>query len=68
MLWQLSLQVYFGTQFAKIYMNADFYGINTTTGMSCLMRKEVIEDAGGLRIFGQYLSEDYFLAQAFIDR
>jgi ceramide glucosyltransferase len=61
-------KVYFGTQFAKIYLNADFYGINTTTGMSCLMRKEVIEDAGGLRIFGQYLPEDYFLAQAFIDR
>ena len=60
--------MYFGSQFAKMYLCADILRINSTTGMSCLMRKEVMEEAGGLKEFGQYLAEDYFIAQAFIDR
>ena len=64
----LCFQVYFGTQHAKMYLSANLFGINCATGMSCLMRKDVIEEAGGLRWFGQYLAEDFFLAQAFVDR
>ena len=62
------LQVYFGTMFAKLYLNADMLGINGTTGMSCLLRKDVVDEAGGLVPFGAYLCEDFYLAQAFIDR
>ena len=62
------LQVYFGCHFAKMYLMSDILRINSTTGMSCLLRKEVLEEAGGLKWFGQYLAEDYFMAQAFIDR
>ncbi|KAJ8306131.1 hypothetical protein KUTeg_016676 [Tegillarca granosa] len=61
-------QIYFGTQHAKMYVCANVIGINCATGMSCLMRKPVIEEAGGLIKFTQYLAEDYFLAQEFINR
>ena len=60
--------MYFGTVFAKLYLNADLVGVNGTTGMSCLLRRQVVDEAGGLAAFGTYLCEDFYLAQAFIDR
>ena len=36
--------------------------------MSPLMRKEILEAVGGLKAFGKYLAEDYFMAQAVQDR
>lgn len=32
------------------------------------MRKKLIEEVGGLRSFGCYLAEDFFLAKSFMDR
>ncbi|XP_052775844.1 ceramide glucosyltransferase-like [Mya arenaria] len=61
-------KVYFGTQHAKMYLSANVLGINCAVGMSCLMRKPILEEAGGLHEFGQYLAEDFFIAQAFLDR
>ncbi|CAH1772739.1 unnamed protein product [Owenia fusiformis] len=61
-------KVYFGTQHAKMYLYANALGINCTTGMSCIMRKEILEDSGGLKVFGQYLAEDFFLAQATLQK
>jgi hypothetical protein len=29
------------------------------------MRKKVIDDIGGLKAFGNYIAEDYFLAKEF---
>lgn len=57
--------VYFGTWHAKLYIGASFFGFTCTSGMSCLMRKDVIDEAGGLASFGPYLAEDYFLAKHF---
>lgn len=57
--------VYFGTWHAKMYVGAAFFGFTCTSGMSCLMRKDVIDEAGGLASFGPYLAEDYFLAKHF---
>ena len=65
---QIASQVYFGSQHAKIYLMSDLLGINCVTGMSCLFRKKVIEQVGGLKSLGIYLAEDYHLAQLFIDR
>lgn len=60
-------QVYFGTAHARIYLAADLLGVNCPTGMSTLMRKNLIDDAGGLKAFGCYLAEDYFLAKSITD-
>ncbi|RWS07297.1 ceramide glucosyltransferase-like protein [Dinothrombium tinctorium] len=61
-------KVYFGTAHARIYLSADFVGINCPTGMSALMRKKLLDDVGGIRAFGQYLAEDFFFAKSFTDR
>lgn len=61
------LQIYFATSHARIYLSADFVGVNCATGMSALMRKEVIDKAGGMKAFGCYLAEDFFLAKCFTD-
>lgn len=51
-----------------MYLAINFIGINCVTGMSCLMRKKVIDEVGGLQKFGNYIAEDYFLAQEFLSR
>ncbi|CAF0763799.1 unnamed protein product, partial [Didymodactylos carnosus] len=55
-------KVYFGTQHARMYMTINLIGINCVTGMSCLIRKEAIDKVGGLRAFGHYIAEDFYLA------
>lgn len=61
-------KIYFGTQHAKMYLTANFFNINCATGMSCLMRKNIIDEAGGLKHFAQYLAEDFFLAEMFLKK
>lgn len=61
-------KVYFGTSHARMYLAANLIGINCATGMSSLVRRDIIEAEGGLGTFGKYLAEDYFIAQAVQDR
>ncbi|XP_039649866.1 ceramide glucosyltransferase [Perca fluviatilis] len=61
-------QVYFGTSHPRSYISANVTGIKCVTGMSCLMRKDVLDQAGGLVSFAQYIAEDYFMAKAIADR
>ncbi len=61
----LNFQVYFGTMQSRMYLTINCLGIVCVTGMSCLMRKKVIDDVGGLKAFGNYIAEDYFLAKEF---
>lgn len=60
-------KIFFGTVQSRIYLSADFLGINCHTGMSCLLRKSVIDHLGGLKTFGCYLAEDFFIAKAITD-
>lgn len=61
-------KIYFGTAQARIYLAADLFRINCHTGMSALMRKQVLLEQGGLKTFGCYLAEDFFIAKSFIDK
>ncbi|XP_041348253.1 ceramide glucosyltransferase-like isoform X2 [Gigantopelta aegis] len=58
-------KVYFGTMQARNCLSANLVGINCSTGMSCLMRKDILDQAGGMATFGKYLAEDYFFAEVF---
>lgn len=60
--------MYFGTSHPRSYISANVTGIKCVTGMSCLMRKDVLDQAGGLIAFAQYIAEDYFMAKAIADR
>ncbi|CAL8087520.1 unnamed protein product [Calicophoron daubneyi] len=60
--------VFFGCWHAKIYLCAAFFGFNCTTGMSCLIRKSLLENLDGFKRFGCYLAEDFFLAKYILDQ
>ncbi|KAL5017616.1 hypothetical protein ScPMuIL_007205 [Solemya velum] len=57
-------KVFFGTMHARNCLSAHSVGINCSTGMFCMFRKDIIEETGGLDVYGKYLAEDYFLADA----
>lgn len=61
-------KVYFGTALARIYLAADFFRINSHTGMSALIRKSLLDEVGGLQAFSCYLAEDFFYAKSVVDR
>ena len=61
-------KIFFGTFQARYVLIADLFGLNSVTGMSCLMRKRLLDARGGLEAFGCYLAEDFFLAQAIADQ
>lgn len=61
-------KVYFGTVQARIYLAADFLRINCHVGMSSLVKREALDEIGGLQAFGDYLAEDFFLAKALKER
>jgi ceramide glucosyltransferase len=57
-------QVYFGTMQARNCLSANAVGINCSTGMSCLLRRDILDIVGGLQSFAKYLAEDFFIAEA----
>lgn len=61
-------KVFFGTSQARMYLAADLLGINCHVGMSSMVRREALDQAGGLSAFGDYLAEDYFMAKEVVSR
>ncbi|KAH1023474.1 hypothetical protein HUJ04_012674 [Dendroctonus ponderosae] len=61
-------KIYFGTAQSRMYLSADCVRVNCHTGMSTLMRKHVLEEEGGLKSFGCYLAEDFFISKHFLDK
>ena len=49
-------------------MAANSFGLNCMTSMSCMFRKKILDEEGGLKTLGAYLGEDYFLAQLIINK
>lgn len=61
-------KIYFGTQHARVYINAHIAGIICMTGMSTLIRRDVFDKCtGGLGNLSQYIAEDYFMAKCLSD-
>lgn len=67
-MFQIFVQIYFGTAQSRIYLAADFVRVNCHTGMSALIRKSLLDEDGGLKSFGCYLAEDFFIAKSFTDK
>lgn len=53
---------------ARMYLVADLIRINCHTGMSTLIRKKILDEEGGLKSFGVYLAEDFFIAKKITDK
>ncbi|TNN14134.1 Ceramide glucosyltransferase [Schistosoma japonicum] len=65
--WVVQL-VFFSCWHAKVYLVSAFLDINCVTGMSCLLRKSILNDSGGFKQFGCYLAEDYFITKYICSR
>lgn len=68
LIYSFLMQLWFGGAHARVYMSANAFGINCMTSMSCIFRKKILDDEGGLATLGSYLGEDYFLAQLIINK
>ncbi len=64
----LYMQVYFGTQHSRMYILATLANKNCANGMSWLVRKDALEQEGGIEAFCEYLAEDFYMNQALLDR
>ena len=62
------MQVYFGTHHSRMYILATLANKNCANGMSWLVRKEALEQEGGIEAFREYLAEDFYMNQALLDR
>jgi len=60
--------VWFGGAHARIYLFANAFGFNCMTSMSCVFRKKILDEEGGLVSMGNYLGEDFFLTQLIINK
>ena len=58
------LQVYFGTHHSRLYLCANLIGPGCGTGMSWLIKKSAVDNEGGLKVFSEYLAEDFFIVKA----
>lgn len=60
--------MWFGGVQARSYVALNALGMCCMTGMSCVFRKHILEEEGGMKSLGCYLGEDLFLAQIIINK
>ena len=51
-----------------MYILATLANKNCANGMSWLVRKDALEQEGGIEAFCEYLAEDFYMNQALLDR
>lgn len=51
-----------------MYITACVFGVNCVSGMLNIVRKSILEEAGGLVEFAKYISEDYYMGIAVLKR
>ncbi|KAK0416529.1 hypothetical protein QR680_012544 [Steinernema hermaphroditum] len=57
-------QIYFGTDHAKICLAERCLRFIGVSGMSSLVRKEALDECGGIATFNYYIAEDHLIAVA----
>ncbi len=61
-------KLYYGMWQTRTLLFLNFIRQNCVVGMSFLMRKNVIDEYGGLIHFGNYTAEDFFITEAFLKK
>lgn len=56
-------KIYFGTSHSRMYLFGYLVRLNPHNGMSSLLRKTILDETGGIKQFGEYLAEDFFIAK-----
>ncbi|XP_033636856.1 ceramide glucosyltransferase-B-like [Asterias rubens] len=57
-------KAYFGGAHCRMYICCNIAGATCVTGMSNLIRRSVLQEAGGFTELGKYISEDFYMGVA----
>ncbi|KAL3314836.1 hypothetical protein Ciccas_006536 [Cichlidogyrus casuarinus] len=57
-----------GCYLSRNYIALNTLGVSCFTGMSYLIKKPLLDDLGGLKNYGMYLAEDYFISDHLHER